>query len=113
MATEFFTASGEHAATRFFGGKANGMSFQMEVTAAEWDAWKNEMVAPFGSDDFRPFADWVEGARVVWDNAARQNQMARDMEGHRFAVEVPAMAEAAAAARMRARRCARDSMRMV
>lgn len=111
MATQFTTRSGEVVATRFFGGKAHGVSFQMEVTEAEWAAWQNEMVAPEGSSDFVRFADAVANARVVWDNAARQNQMAREMEGHRFAAEVPAMAEAAFAARMRARRCARDAMR--
>ena len=115
MSTTVVNQSNEVVATRMFGGRAVGVVVQMEVTATEWAAWQGVMVAEEGSTKFVRFADWVaaQNATVVWDNAARQNEVARAMADSRFAVQDTDVADmfraAADSARARARDCARQS----
>jgi hypothetical protein len=118
MATEICTEAGEVVATRFFGGADVGMVIQMEITREEFGAWERVPVRASFSDHAMPFAAWVAiwaqtGAVIRWDNAARQHAIARDMEGHRFAGEVPSMAQAAAKARQRAKFISRSGIRAV
>lgn len=108
----------EVVAVRFFGGRSRGVMMQMEVNEVEWPAWQNVMVSVGGSEDPVRFEDFVNeqvanGVTVVWDNAARQNQMAREFENSRFAEAMPDFFEAARQARERARVMVRDSMRQV
>lgn len=113
MATSFFTRFGECVGQRFFAGRERGVSFQMEVTEREWQDWQDVMVAPEDApESYARFADVVADCRVVWDSAARQNQVAREMENSRFFSEVPAMETFASMARQRARVCTRDQIRV-
>jgi len=49
---------------------------------------------------------------VVWDSAARQNGMARDLENHRWADEIPFFWETANQARHRAMVVRKDGMKV-
>jgi hypothetical protein len=118
MATEICTEAGEMVATRFFGGAEVGMVIQMEITREEFASWERVPVRASFSDHSMPFAAWVAmwsqtGAVVRWDTAARQHEIARAMESHRFADQVPAMAGAAAKARQRAKFISRSGIRAV
>ncbi|AKE44670.1 hypothetical protein AU106_gp039 [Sinorhizobium phage phiM9] len=119
MSTEVcVSGSDEVVAVRFFGGRERGVMMQMEVNEVEWEAWRNVMVTFGHSDEPVRFEDFVNeqmsnGVTVVWDNAARQNQMAREFENNRFASQMPVFQAMADQARQRARVMVRDSMRSV
>jgi hypothetical protein len=115
MSTQVFSAkTNECVAVRFSGGTARGPMVQMEVTEFEFDDWKNvEVFEETNPDDVMFFGDWVEkmkaeGRTFVWDNAPRQNAMARDFENHRWPEMMKPMAESC---RQRARECVKQMMR--
>jgi hypothetical protein len=115
MATSVFDVrTNQVVAFRFAGGTVRGPMVQMEVTQFEFDDWKNVQVfEETNPDDVMFFGDWVEkmkseGRTFVWDNAPRQNQMARDFENHRWP---EMMSDMAANCRQRARDCAKQMMR--
>ncbi|AIK68354.1 hypothetical protein P10VF_141 [Rhizobium phage vB_RleM_P10VF] len=117
MATAVFTTdTHEQVAHRFFGGVERGPCVQMEVTRFEWNKWKNTMVVEETSETPERFEDWFnrmvsEGRNVQWDNAARQNEMARNFEQNRFFESCESVQQEAKKCRDRARDCVRQEMR--
>ena len=116
MASEVHDRDGNVVAVRF--AHRDGPAVQMEVSEFEFPSWADVMVHEEASPREVRFADWVEemrasGRNVMWDNAVRQNEMARNFENHRWADEMPGFRAAAVAARQRARVMVRDSMRVV
>ncbi|QIG68031.1 hypothetical protein EVB55_096 [Rhizobium phage RHph_Y68] len=117
MATAVFTVdTNEQVAHRFFGGVETGPCVQMEVTRFEWQNWRNVMVVEETSDTPERFEDWfnrmvAEGRNVQWDNAVRQNQMARSFEQNRFFESCESVRNEAQRCRTRARDCVRQEMR--
>ena len=103
----------DEVAHRFFGGVVRGPMVQMEVTQFEFESMRNVIVVEETSDVPMTFGEWfdsmVEAGRTVeWDNAHRQNEMARAFENHRFA---EMMTKEAQQCRTRARECVRQTMR--
>jgi hypothetical protein len=104
-------------AHRFFGGVSRGTVVQMEITRDEWPDWAGEAVHEEGWSHSCTFAEWVSiqermGVTFEWDSAARQNEMARRFEDHRWA-DSPTFQEAASRCRTRARAIARSTIRAV
>lgn len=115
MATSIVTRDGQVVATRFFGGTSVGCVVQMEVNETEWAMWRTVEVAEECSDRWQTFQSWVEDqtATIRWDSAARQNEMARDFENHRWVDEIECISIQAAKCRQRARVMVRDAMKVM
>ena len=119
-----FTVNGEHMANRFWAGKTHGGSaVQMEMTEREWHLFftgvSQEWVSETG-ETWESGEAWMEDHKdcvILWDSAARQNQMARDMEDHRFVGNhepISSMLLASASKnRERAKLLAREQLRSV
>lgn len=118
MSTTITTRDEQIVAVRFFGGIGVGPVVQLEITQTEWSAWAAVEVSEEGSSNWRTLAEWVAGqkAEIRFDNAARRNETARDLENHRWAAQddthVSEMIRGVAAEmRQRARDCTRQTMR--
>ena len=87
MSTQF-AVNGEHMACRFWGGKKHGGSaVQMEITEREWCPFATQEWVSETGETWESGEAWMEDHKdcvILWDSAARQNQMARDNENHRF-----------------------------
>lgn len=107
--------TGDTVAFKFFGGKERGPMVQMEVTEHEFASFRSMQVSEeTDPDSVETFGDWFdrmvrEGRTVVWDNAHRNNEMARCFETNRFTND--AMKRMAEEFRTRARECVRQTMR--
>jgi hypothetical protein len=89
MSTTFeFSDSGELIGTRFSAG-LSGTKFQFDFSEEEWLECME--FGPVAGDDGSTFATVdefvrtvVNSSQVMWDNPTRQNEMARELENHRF-----------------------------
>jgi hypothetical protein len=118
MSTTITTRDDQVVAVRFWGGRGTGPVVQLEITEAEMPAWAATPVAEEGSTHFRPLAEWLaaQDATIRFDNAARRNQAARELENHRWAIQDGTSVSdtlrcAASDMRRRARECTRQLMR--
>ena len=109
MSTEF-THNEEVVAVRFC--KNRKAVVRMEVTESEFSSWKDVVVQ--GSDGSEmTVAEVCAGKEVFFDNAQRQNEMARQFENHRFNGVVDGFDEMAAECRSRAKECSKQSFSVV
>lgn len=117
MSTTIMTRGDEIVAVRFWGGRETGAVIQLEITETELPAWAGTPVAEEGSSTYRTLSDWLaaQDATIRFDNAARRNQAARELENHRWAVQdgtsvCDMLRGAASDMRQRARDCTRQQM---